>query len=124
MLFLLTPTPQSRYSPILGDDLITVPRKQPTRGKPRNDAATGVSAAGVRALSAQFVAFYFRAPIKAFFRARVDYMALARAVHPGVADGKWSIHTTTPGLLFHAVKTYGWQFIPNQVLPPLMANAG
>ncbi|KAJ5095155.1 Mitochondrial substrate/solute carrier [Penicillium argentinense] len=112
----------NQYSPILGDDLISIPRKQPR--KPRNDAATGVSAAGVRALSAQFVAFYFRAPIKAFFRARVDYMALARAVNPRVAEGKWSIHTTTPGLLLHAVRTYGWQFIPNQVLPPLMANAG
>ncbi|KAJ5693324.1 Mitochondrial substrate/solute carrier [Penicillium macrosclerotiorum] len=88
------------------------------RKKSRNDAATGASAAGVRALSAQMVAFYFRAPIKAFFRTRVE------AVNPRVADGKWSIHTTTPGLLVHAVKTYGWRFIPNQVLPPLMANAG
>ncbi|KAJ6186332.1 hypothetical protein N7519_007633 [Penicillium mononematosum] len=90
----------------------------------RNDAATGASAAGVRALSAQMVAFYFRAPIKAFFRMRVDYMAFARAVNPRVAEGKWSLHTTTPGLLLHAVRTYGWRFIPNQVLPPLMANAG
>lgn len=40
----------------------------------RNDAATGASAAGVRALSAQIVAFYFRAPIKAFFRMRVEYV--------------------------------------------------
>lgn len=40
--------------------------------KPRDDAATGASAAGVRALSAQMVAFYFRAPIKAFFRTRVE----------------------------------------------------
>ncbi|OQD97913.1 hypothetical protein PENVUL_c076G10054 [Penicillium vulpinum] len=70
----------------------------------RNDAATGASAAGVRALSAQ--------------------MAFARAVNPRVAEGKWSLHTTTPGLLLHAVRTYGWRFIPNQVLPPLMANAG
>ncbi|KAJ5105145.1 Mitochondrial substrate/solute carrier [Penicillium alfredii] len=95
-----------------------------SRKNPRNDAATGASAAGVRAISAQMVAFYFRAPIKAFFRTRVDYMAFARAVHPRVADGKWSIHTTTPGLLVHAVRTYGWRFIPNQVLPPLLANAG
>jgi hypothetical protein len=43
-----------------------------SRRKPRNDAATGASAAGVRALSAQMVAFYFRAPIKAFFRTRVE----------------------------------------------------
>ncbi|CAI7611263.1 unnamed protein product [Penicillium viridicatum] len=90
----------------------------------RNDAATGASAAGVRALSAQMVAFYFRAPIKAFFRTRVEYVAFARAVNPRVAEGKWSLHTTTPGLLLHAVRTYGWRFIPNQVLPPLMANAG
>ncbi|KAJ5775957.1 uncharacterized protein N7511_000968 [Penicillium nucicola] len=98
---------------------------EPNYGEPgsprrisRNDAATGASAAGVRALSAQMVAFYFRAPIKAFFRTRVE------AVNPRVAEGKWSLHTTTPGLLLHAVRTYGWRFIPNQVLPPLMANAG
>jgi Mitochondrial carrier protein len=29
---------------------------------------------------------------------------------------------STPGLLVHAVKTHGWGFIPNQVLPPLVAN--
>ncbi|KAK3075550.1 hypothetical protein LTS18_014023, partial [Coniosporium uncinatum] len=41
------------------------------RKKPKNNAATGASAAGIRAVSAQLVAFYFRAPIKAFFRTRV-----------------------------------------------------
>ncbi|KKA21366.1 Mitochondrial carrier protein [Rasamsonia emersonii CBS 393.64] len=92
------------------------------RNKPRNNAATGASAAGVRALSAQMVAFYFRAPVKAFFRTRVDYMAFARAISPRVAEGKWSLHTTTPGLLAHAVRTHGWRFIPDQVLPPLLAN--
>ena len=29
---------------------------------------------------------------------------------------------STPGLLAHAVRTYGWGFIPNHVLPPLLAN--
>ena len=29
---------------------------------------------------------------------------------------------STPGLLTHAVRTYGWGFIPNQVLPPMLAN--
>ncbi|KAJ5231965.1 Mitochondrial substrate/solute carrier [Penicillium chermesinum] len=108
-------------NPILVEPHIQDPDQ---RRKPRNDAATGASAAGVRALSAQMVAFYFRAPVKAFFRTRVDYMAFARAVNPRVAEGKWSLHTTTPGLLLHAVRTYGWKFIPNQVLPPLLANAG
>lgn len=41
---------------------------------PRTNAATGASAAGVRAFTAQAVAFYFRAPVKAFFRTRVDYL--------------------------------------------------
>lgn len=62
-------------------------------------------------LSPAFVAYYLK-------------QAFARAVNPRVAEGKWSLHTTTPGLLLHAVRTYGWRFIPNQVLPPLMANAG
>ncbi|KAE8416942.1 mitochondrial carrier domain-containing protein [Aspergillus pseudocaelatus] len=93
--------------------------------KPRNNAATGASAAGVRALSAQLVAFYFRAPIKAFFRTRVEYeTAFARAVNPHSSESRWSLHTTTPGLLVHAVRTYGWRFIPNQIMPPLLANAG
>ena len=38
----------------------------------KSNAATGVSAAGVRALATQMVAFYFRAPVKAFFRTRVE----------------------------------------------------
>lgn len=58
-------------NPVYPDSHLTDP---PSRRKPRNDAATGVSAAGVRALSAQMVAFYFRAPIKAFFRTRVEYV--------------------------------------------------
>ncbi|KAL2809509.1 mitochondrial carrier domain-containing protein [Aspergillus granulosus] len=52
-------------------------------------------------------------------------MAFARAVYPNPSEGsRWSLNTTTPGLLIHAVRTYGWRFIPNQVMPPLLANAG
>jgi hypothetical protein len=40
--------------------------------KKRQNGATGASAAGMRAVSSQMLAFYFRAPIKAFFRARVE----------------------------------------------------
>lgn len=45
-----------------------------SRRRPKTNAATGASAAGVRALSTQLVAFYFRAPVKAFFRTRVDWL--------------------------------------------------
>jgi len=47
---------------------------QDGRKKPRNNAATGASAAGMRAVSAQIISFYFRAPVKAFFRTRVEYV--------------------------------------------------
>lgn len=38
----------------------------------KSNVATGASAAGVRAIASQTVAFYFRAPAKAFFRTRVE----------------------------------------------------
>lgn len=47
---------------------------EPLRKDPRGNAATGASAASVRAFTAQAVAFYFRAPVKAFFRTRVNYL--------------------------------------------------
>ena len=40
--------------------------------KRQENASTGASAATIRALSARMFAFYFRAPVKAFFRARVE----------------------------------------------------
>ncbi len=42
------------------------------RRDPQRNAATGASAAGVRAVASQMVAFYFRAPVKPFFPARVE----------------------------------------------------
>ncbi|KAF2724712.1 mitochondrial carrier [Polychaeton citri CBS 116435] len=100
-------------------------RKPGAAGRKKQDnAATGASAAGIRAISARFLTFWFRAPIKAFFRTRVDYMGYVRAINPRIqAQEAWSWHLTTPALLAHAVKQYGWGFIPNQVLPPLLANA-
>lgn len=51
--------------------------------------------------------------------------AFARAINPRVkANESWSWRMSTPGLLTHAVREYGWAFIPNQVLPPLLANIG
>lgn len=44
----------------------------------KSNAATGASAAGVRAVSSQLIALYFRAPVKAFFRTRVEYVVVER----------------------------------------------
>jgi len=97
---------------------------QDSTGQPnKGNAATGVQAAGFRAVAARLVAFYFRAPVKAFFRGRIDYLGYARAINPHVqAELGWTWRMTTPALLAHAIKTEGWGFIPNQVLPPLLAN--
>ena len=43
-----------------------------TKKTKKTNAATGASAASVRALGSQAIAFYFRAPVKAFFRTRVE----------------------------------------------------
>ncbi|KAL2163760.1 hypothetical protein VTH06DRAFT_5819 [Thermothelomyces fergusii] len=110
----------------------SVPDKKP----PASNAATGASAAGVRALTAQAVAFYFRAPVKAFFRTRVDYLAYARALQEqrqadllhhggGGGGGGWlrtRLRSTTPAVLASAVRHYGWRVVPDQILPPLAAN--
>ncbi|MCJ1386077.1 hypothetical protein MMC17_009202 [Xylographa soralifera] len=89
----------------------------------QNNASTGASAAGVRVITARLIALYFRAPAKAFFRTRVDYLAFARAINPRFqANEKWSWRMSTPGILSHAIRMYGWGFIPNQLLPPLLAN--
>jgi hypothetical protein len=53
------------------------------RDEGRSNAATGASAAGARAFAARAVAFYFRAPVKAFFRTRVDYLAYAKSNSDG-----------------------------------------
>lgn len=121
-----------------------LPEELPDRA-PRSNAATAASAAGVRALSAQLVAFYFRAPAKAFFRTRVDYLAYARTIHyaqiqqlmKAAAQDTSTTRTqsflrqtwlwmrsTTPGVLTSAIKHEGWSIVPNQILPPLIANIG
>lgn len=50
------------------------PGTVPPHREPYNNAATSASAAGVRAFTAQAIAFNLRAPVKAFFRIRVGYL--------------------------------------------------
>ncbi|KAK4203113.1 mitochondrial carrier domain-containing protein [Triangularia verruculosa] len=116
---------------------------QPPGKLPTTNAATGASAAGVRALTSQAIAFYFRAPVKAFFRTRVDYLAYARAIqeqqlatflanNPAAttsSNAAWGwfkgrLRGSTPGLIASAVQYHGWRVVPDQVLPPLIANVG
>lgn len=50
-------------------------------------------------------------------------MGYARAINPRYQAGEaWSWRLSSPALLAHAIRTQGWSFLPNQVLPPLLAN--
>ncbi|KAG8624782.1 hypothetical protein KVT40_007849 [Elsinoe batatas] len=98
------------------------------KGDQKNNAATGASAAGVRALTARMAAFYFRAPVRSFFKTRVDYLAYPKAITllanpvPPTTSPRWSPTQTTPFILYRAVQTQGLSFLPLHVLPPLLAN--
>ncbi|KAF3172751.1 hypothetical protein TWF788_009344 [Orbilia oligospora] len=97
--------------------------EDPKKKSKGSNAVQGASAAGTRAITMQLVSFYFRYPVKAFMRLRIDYMAVARAINPQIqANAAWTVHQSTLGVLAYAVRTHGWRFIPNQVLPPLLAN--
>jgi len=51
-------------------DTRAAPKDKRQGGK--DNATTGASAAGMRALTARMFAFYFRVPVKAFFRTRIE----------------------------------------------------
>ncbi|KAK4893346.1 hypothetical protein LTR27_008242 [Elasticomyces elasticus] len=87
----------------------------------KENASNGLGAAAVRGLSARVLAVWFRAPVRSFVRTRIDYMGYARAISPH-AHSPWSWRMLSPALLFSAVRSQGWSFLPNQVLPPLLAN--
>ena len=55
----------------------------PKKAEKKAQVIQGTSAAGARALGTQVAAFYFRAPVKSFFRMRVDYMVHTVALAQG-----------------------------------------
>ncbi|CCG83237.1 putative Mitochondrial carrier protein [Taphrina deformans PYCC 5710] len=96
--------------------------------KKEKDAKQSVSIGGAsavtRSLVGQFLAVWFRVPIKLFRPTRVDYMIIPRAINPRILKGEpWSWKTSSPMLLASAVRQHGWSFIPAFVVPPLLANS-
>lgn len=88
----------------------------------KQSVSIGSASAVTRSLLGQFLALWFRVPIKLFRPTRIDYMIIPRAIYPVKSEG-WSWRTTSPMLLASAVRTHGWSFIPSFVLPPLLANS-
>ncbi|KAF3919874.1 hypothetical protein ABW21_db0202790 [Orbilia brochopaga] len=101
--------------------------EDPKKKSKGSNAVQGASAAGTRAVTMQLVAFYFRYPVKAFMRLRIDKVIWQwlgpstrkfKQKSPGVYECPLSgyLHTqskSTDGSSFQIKRT---------VLPPLIAN--
>lgn len=83
--------------------------------------------AGVRALIYQLQALYLRTPIKLFRPSRFDYLVYVRELankHDNINSKPYRFRThSSIGMLVSVMKKEGWRFIPDQVLPPLLANS-
>lgn len=95
----------------------------------KNTRLVGVGSAGIRAIMFQMTTLYLRTPPAKLFRPmRVDYMAITRIFVHGdqVRNGRrrysW-YRDSSLGVLISAVKKFGWRFIPERILPPLLANS-
>ncbi|ORE11216.1 mitochondrial carrier [Rhizopus microsporus var. microsporus] len=97
---------------------------QQKRKKAREATSIGGSTAFARTLIMQSLYLFYRTPIKLFRPLRVDYLVMARALMPvDTANAKrFSFRYTSIGMISHAVKTKGWNFIPRHIFPPLIAN--
>ncbi|ODV82569.1 hypothetical protein CANARDRAFT_10429 [[Candida] arabinofermentans NRRL YB-2248] len=91
----------------------------------RNTQVVSLSSAGIRSLIFQFTTLYMRNPAKLFRPSRFDYLTPARALlHGELASKPWSFRTHSGiAVLYQSIKREGWDFIPRQVLPPLIANS-
>lgn len=87
--------PSDHGSPFTGLGVDNAPERNH-----RNNAATGASAAGVRALGTQVMSFYFRAPVKAFFRTRVEYVSTTFLIRRTFSNMSIQLYGTLTSLLF------------------------
>ncbi|CAK7912447.1 hypothetical protein CAAN3_14S00232 [[Candida] anglica] len=98
----------------------------PTHSTASNQTVS-LSTAGIRALVYQLQAIYIRTPVKLFRPSRFDYLAYVRELanqHENLTTKPYSIRThSSLGMLFNVVRKEGWRFIPDKVLPPLLANS-
>jgi hypothetical protein len=91
----------------------------------RSTQLVSATSASIRAIMLQLTSIYIRTPAKLFRPARFDYLTVSRMLLANELAGKpYHIFThSSPALLYKSVRRLGWKFIPNQVLPPLIANS-
>lgn len=92
-----------------------------------SNKAVSLSSAGVRALFMQLQAIYLRTPVKLFRPSRFDYMAYVREqvkLNSDILSKPYRFHTHSGlALLTRVIRDKGWKFIPDHILPPLIANS-
>lgn len=90
-----------------------------------NQAVSALTA-GIRAIVYQLQTLYLRTPVKLFRPLRFDYLAYVRQLankYTGMLDKPYRFRThLSLGILMLVYKEEGWRFIPEKVLPPLVAN--
>ncbi|EGW31365.1 uncharacterized protein SPAPADRAFT_56223 [Spathaspora passalidarum NRRL Y-27907] len=86
-----------------------------------------LSAAGIRAIIYQLQGLYLRTPVKLFRPSRFDYLAQVRVLankHHNLSEKPYRFRThSSLAMLFQVIRKEGWKFIPDHVLPPLIANS-
>lgn len=99
----------------------------PTTHTTKKNQVVSLSTAGIRALIYQVQTLYLRTPVKLFRPSRFDYLAYVRelANRQDNLDSKpYRLRThSSLGMLINVTKKEGWKFIPDRVLPPLVANS-
>lgn len=97
------------------------------RREKASNQRVSLSTAGIRAVLYQLQALYMRTPIKLFRPSRFDYMIYVRELadkHDNILSKPYRFTThSTLGMLHNVIKKEGWKFIPDQILPPFLANA-
>ena len=93
----------------------------------RSNQAVSVLTAGIRAIAYQIQSLYLRSPVKLFRPSRFDYLAYVRALanqHNNINEKPYKFRThSSIGMLISVIRKEGWKFIPDQVMPPLIANS-
>lgn len=115
--YALGPTSDDTFS-----DVASVPLDQMSSNK-----AVSLSSAGVRALFLQLQTLYLRTPVKLFRPSRFDYMVYVReqvSQSSDILSKPYRFHTHSGlALLARVIRDKGWKIIPDQILPPLIANS-
>ena len=92
-----------------------------------SNQTVSLSAAGMRSFNISITINLSSYSIKLFRPSRFDYLAYVRALankHDNIENKPYRFMThSSLGMIINVVRKQGWKFIPDQILPPLIANS-